>query len=290
MRALVTGAAGFIGSHLCDHLDAAGVEVLAIDREPIRCSRENVTTVVGDLCDPRVSGLAAGCDIVYHLAGQPGVRQSWTGFDRYLADNLLATQTLLDAVRDNPPQRFVYASSSSVYGESQAPPRPVSPYGVTKLAVEHLCTAYRDTFAIPTVGLRYFTVYGPRQRPDMAFARFIAAIRAGEPVDVYGDGEQTRSFTYVDDVVRATILAADAKPDVYDVASRERCSVLDTLALLGELCQREPVIRHLPEAAGDPRHPGRAICRRLPGFTATTSIAEGLASQVQANEPEALAA
>src|SRR4051795_9539076 len=228
-RALVTGCAGFIGSHLTESLPADGHEGLGVDcfndnyrradkRANLALAREYGTfeLVHGDLVDLDVAALIEHVDAIYHLAGEPGVRSSWGArFDRYTHHNVAATQRLLEAMPAG--KRFVYASSSSVYGDALAlptseetTPRPLSPYGVTKLAAEHLTVLYGEEQGLDTVALRYFSVYGPRQRPDMAFRRFCEAIVAGSPIEVYGDGGQSRDFTYVHDVVRATRAAGES--------------------------------------------------------------------------------
>src|SRR5438094_5350947 len=230
-RVVVTGAAGFIGSHLCERLLADGHEVIGIDsfsdyyergrkeqnletlRSDGRFTLEELDLVAADLSKP-----LRGAKVVFHLAGQPGVRPSWGGhFDRYVQDNIVATQRLLEALREVAVERLVFASSSSVYGDAEmfptketALPRPVSPYGMTKLAAEHLTFVYLRNFGIPATSLRYFTVYGPRQRPDMASVRFMDALGEGQEIGIFGDGEQTREFTYVSDAVEGTVKAASA--------------------------------------------------------------------------------
>ena len=225
MKALVTGAAGFIGSTLSARLLADGWDVTGIDAltpyyDPAlkRANLERLggafTFVQEDLRTADLDALLDGVDVVFHEAGQPGVRASWGDeFGIYLDANVAATQALLEAAKRAPGlQRLVYASSSSVYGDAaRFPvlevdlPQPVSPYGVTKLAAEHLCSLYASNFGVPTVSLRYFTVFGPRQRPDMAFTRFLTAVRDDRPITLYGTGEQIRDFTYVDDVVEANV-------------------------------------------------------------------------------------
>src|SRR6267378_3181053 len=212
-RVVVTGAAGFIGSHLCERLLALGHQVIGIDsftdyydrarkEQNIADSKANAAFEFEeiDLVDADLTRTLRGAKVVYHLAGQPGVRPSWGGqFDLYLRDNILATQRLLESVKGLPIDRFVFAGSSSVYGDAEmfptkesALPRPVSPYGVTKLAAEHLTLLYSKNFGLPAVSVRYFTVFGPRQRPDMAFSRFMQALVDHKAIEVFGDGEQTR--------------------------------------------------------------------------------------------------
>ncbi len=225
MRAVVTGAAGFIGSHLSERLLADGHEVTGIDcftdyysrtlkEQNLEGLRKNGNFAFHelDLVDGNLGPAFAGVRVVFHLAGQPGVRPSWgRDFDRYVQANLVATQRLLEHLKDSPIDRLVYASSSSVYGDARAfptkesaLPQPVSPYGLTKLAGEHMVMLYMINFGIPAVALRYFTVYGPRQRPDMAFSRFMQALMDRQEIQVFGDGEQSREFTYVSDAVDGT--------------------------------------------------------------------------------------
>jgi nucleoside-diphosphate-sugar epimerase len=274
--ALVTGAAGFIGSQLTERLLATGTPVVGVDRlsdyyEPARkvenlalaATDPRFTFIEADLSEVATPALLDGIDVVYHLAGQPGVRPSWgQTFQIYLDDNVRATQALLEAAKEVSLSRFVYASSSSVYGnaerlptlESDAP-QPVSPYGVTKLAAEHLCTLYWHSFGVPTVSLRYFSVYGPRQRPDMAFHRFIGAALAGEPLTILGDGRQSRDFTYVQDVVSATLAAAATgmPGEVYNIAGGSRTTVLDVISILERLLETSLDVRHEDRARGDAR-------------------------------------
>ncbi len=260
MRCIVTGAAGFVGSHLAERLLAEGHEVCGIDAfvdyyprhikesnlERLRSSN-HFTFVEGDLLNVDLASLLEGADWVFHQAAQAGVRASWgREFSRYVDCNVLATQRLLEAsLHVKSLQRFVYASSSSVYGETATlpiseavTPRPISPYGVTKLAAEHLCTLYHHNFGLPTVSLRYFTVYGPRQRPDMAFHRFCKAIIEGEPVRVYDDGHQTRDFTYISDIIEANMRAAQAHTavgQVMNIAGGSRVTLHDVMRILREI-------------------------------------------------------
>ena len=305
--ALVTGCAGFIGSHLTEALLARGDHVRGVDAftpyyEPDRKRRnlapslahDGFELVEADLRRDPVEELLDGVEVVYHLAAQPGVRVSWSdGFPTYVEHNVLATQRLLESLRERAVRRVVYASSSSVYGNAARYPtseddlpRPHSPYGVTKLAAEHLCGLYAENYGIPTVSLRYFTVYGPRQRPDMGFSRFLAAIREHRPLPVYGDGEQVRDFTFVSDVVAATIAAgaADVAPGaVFNVAGGSETTVNALLALLGELVGGPCPVERLPAQPGDVRRTGGAIdrARALLGWSPTVSLREGLTRQLE---------
>jgi nucleoside-diphosphate-sugar epimerase len=307
MRALVTGVAGFIGSHLAERLVDAGASVVGIDSfttyyDP-ELKRRNVeglagldafTLVEGDLRDMDLGDSLAGVDVVYHLAAQPGVRRSWgKEFEIYLNENLLALQLLLEAVRSAQISRLVFASSSSIYGDAEsfptpetASPRPVSPYGVTKLAGEHLCHLYFSRFGVPIVMLRYFTVYGPRQRPDMAFSRFIEAAARDQEIEVFGDGEQSRDFTYVEDAVGATIAAAsEGHPGaVYNVAGGSQATVGEVIERLEALLGRGVRVRHLPPVPGDARHTSADItsARRDLGYAPSVRLEDGLARQVAA--------
>ncbi|HEY5034608.1 MAG TPA: NAD-dependent epimerase/dehydratase family protein [Candidatus Dormibacteraeota bacterium] len=304
MRVVVTGAAGFIGSHLSERLLAAGHEVVGIDcfadyyekarkEQNLETSRSNdrFHFAASDLVDADLGPLLDGAAVVYHLAGQPGVRPSWGNqFDRYVRDNVIATQRLLEALKDVPIKRFVFAGSSSVYGDAErfptketALPRPVSPYGVTKLAAEHLTLLYTRNFGIPGVSVRYFTVYGPRQRPDMAFSRFMQAMTAGEDIEVFGDGEQTREFTYVSDAVDGTIKAstADVVGEIFNLGGGSRVTVNKVLATLEEISGLSVRRQNLPAAPGDPRHTGASInlARERLGWEPRVSLREGLAKQ-----------
>ena len=304
MRVVVTGAAGFIGSHLSERLLAAGHEVVGIDcfadyyekarkEQNLETSRSNdrFHFAASDLVEADLGPLLDGAAVVYHLAGQPGVRPSWGNqFDRYVRDNVIATQRLLEALKDVPIKRFVFAGSSSVYGDAErfptketALPRPVSPYGVTKLAAEHLTLLYTRNFGIPAVSVRYFTVYGPRQRPDMAFSRFMQAMTAGEDIEVFGDGEQTREFTYVSDAVDGTIKAstADVVGEIFNLGGGSRVTVNKVLATLEEISGLSVRRQNLPAAPGDPRHTGASInlARERLGWEPRVSLREGLAKQ-----------
>lgn len=304
MRCVVTGCAGFIGSHLCETLITRGHEVVGVDcftdYYPRTAKLTNLadlrdsagfTMVEADLLNCELPRLLEGADCVFHQAAQAGVRASWgQSFRAYTDNNVLATQRLLEAVRTLPISRFVYASSSSIYGDArelpvteEVLPRPVSPYGVTKLAAEHLCHLYWVNFGVPAVSLRYFTVYGPRQRPDMAFHRFIRAIMAGEEISVYGDGNQTRDFTFVSDAVAANIRCAEAEVAGrrFNIGGGSRTSVNRVLAILQSLSGREARVRHVDAQKGDVRHTfaDTSQAREALGFHPTVSIEEGLRRQ-----------
>ena len=270
-RVLVTGAAGFIGSHLSERLLEEGLHVVGVDRlsdyyDPavklanIRnlTGGNGFTFVEGDVRNVARPEFLDGIDVVYHLAGQPGVRPSWgRSFEIYSSDNVMATQALLEAAKEVQLSRFVYASSSSVYGDAERLPtresdlpRPLSPYGVTKLAAEHLCQLYARSYGVPSVSLRYFSVYGPRQRPDMAFHRFIRAGVVGEPLTVLGDGRQSRDFTFVSDVVWATLAAAEVgvPGEIYNVAGGSKATVLEVISALERVIGTGFDLRHEPAA------------------------------------------
>ena len=304
MKAVVTGAAGFIGSHLSERLLADGHDLVGIDcftdyyrrarkeqNLEVARSHRNFSFEELDLVDADLTAALEGADVVYHLAGQPGVRPSWGHqFDRYVRDNIIATQRLLEHLKESSLKRLVFAGSSSVYGDAEAfptresaLPRPVSPYGVTKLAAEHLANLYTRNFGIPAVSVRYFTVYGPRQRPDMAFARFMRALADGEPIEVYGDGEQTREFTYVSDAVEGTIKAAssDVVGMTFNLGGGSRVTLNKVLATLEEISKVEVRRQQLPSAPGDPRHTGASInlARERLGWEPRVSLRDGLTKQ-----------
>jgi UDP-glucuronate 4-epimerase len=305
MTALITGAAGFIGSQLAERLIAEGEAVRGVDRlsdyyDP-ELKRGNLASLMtedgfelieGSINELDPGALLDGVSVVYHLAGQPGVRVSWgREFEVYLEDNVLSTQRLLEAAKQADLGRFVLASSSSIYGDAEhfpttesERPSPVSPYGVTKLAAEHLCHLYHTGFGVPTVGLRYFTIFGPRQRPDMAFSRFIGAALRDEPIELFGDGLQERDFTYVDDAVGATISAgAKGRPgSVYNVAGGNHATVAQVIEILGGLTGGRLRIERLPAVVGDARKTGAdtALAREELGYAPTTSLEQGLSSQL----------
>jgi UDP-glucose 4-epimerase len=307
VSALVTGAAGFIGSHLAERLLEDGVEVRAVDRfsdyYDVRLKRANLakieahpalTFVEGDLTQLDLGSLLDGVDVVFHLAAQPGVRASWgREFEVYLSDNLLATQRLLENCRDRDLRRFVFASSSSIYGDAERfptkeddPASPVSPYGVTKLAGENLLRQYFRGFGVPTVALRYFTIFGPRQRPDMAFNRFIRAGLDGEAIQVFGDGLQERDFTFVSDAVAATIAAGDhgAPGAAYNIAGGNQATVADVIEKLGQLIGTEIAVNHEAAVVGDARKTGAdtSSARGDLGYDPEVPLEEGLRRQIEA--------
>jgi nucleoside-diphosphate-sugar epimerase len=304
MIAVVTGAAGFVGSHLCQLLLDLEQPVRAVDlfadyyprpRKQRNIAdlreREGFELIEVDVATASWSDLLGDVGVVYHLAGQPGVRPSWgREFDTYVHHNVLATQRLLEAVKGHPLRKLVYASSSSVYGNAESfptsesvRPQPASPYGVTKLAAEHLCELYRQNFGVPSVSLRLFTVYGPRQRPDMAFARLIRAAVHGDAFELYGDGEQTRDFTFVGDVVRAMHAAAMSEWEgVANIGGGHQISLNQVISLVQELCGPIRVIRR-PAAPGDVRHTGAdtSVARAAFGYNPLTTLEEGLAAMVR---------
>jgi nucleoside-diphosphate-sugar epimerase len=304
----VTGAAGFVGSHLAERLLARGATVVGVDSFSDYYDRAakqaNLAGLVRsdrfelhelDLAADDLTGLAREADVIFHEAGQPGVGASWgDDFALYLRDNEQATQRLLEAsLGARRLERFVYASSSSVYGDAdelpvteRTVPRPVSPYGVTKLAGEHLCGAY-GRLGVPTVSLRYFTVYGPRQRPDMAFTKFIRATLNGGEITIHGDGEQSRDFTYVADIVEGSVAAGDPSRQlspgaVYNLGGGSPATINRVLAILERATGRAAHVRYDSVQPGDARHTHAdcsAAARDL-GFEPRTTLEEGLRQQV----------
>lgn len=304
---LVTGAAGFIGSHLCERLLQEGHRVIGVDAftgyYPRAVKEANLAGlrthpefrfVEMDLARADLAPVVAEADFIFHQAGQPGVRASWgKEFDLYLDHNIRATQHLLETVKGSARlQRLVFASSSSVYGQTEdlplreeSLPRPYSPYGVTKLAAEHLCSLYHANHGVPTVALRYFTVYGPRQRPDMGFHKFIQAALQDRPIVVYGDGEQTRDFTYVADAVEANWLALGPRAvgQIFNIGGGSRSSVNHVLAGLEQILGRPIRREQRPPQPGDVRHTwaDTTRARSVLGFVPRVSLREGLARQVE---------
>jgi nucleoside-diphosphate-sugar epimerase len=303
MNTLVTGAAGFVGSHLCEELLDHGHAIRAVDcftdYYPRERKCQNVAALLGrsgfrfidgDLHDVELGELLDDVDVVFHLAGQPGVRPSWgKDFGHYVRQNISVTQRLLEAVKPRPIRKLVYASSSSVYGDAERyptpesiRPAPVSPYGVTKLAAEHLCELYRMNFGIPTVSLRLFTVYGPRQRPDMAFAWLMEAATRERSFELFGDGSQTRDFTYVADVVSAMRNAALSDwCGVANIGGGSRTSMKEVIAMVEARCGLIDITVGRPQQ-GDVRHTAAdtSVAAAAFGYAPRTSITEGLEAMV----------
>lgn len=306
MSVLVTGAAGFIGSSLANALTLRGDEVVGLDcftdyygrdikeanLAPLR-ARPNFTFVEDTIQSVPLDALLDGVTHIYHLAAQAGVRKSWgQDFLTYTTHNVDATQRLLEAVKTRPITRFVYASSSSVYGDDVPIPmredvkvQPLSPYGVTKLAAEHLCLLYTANYGVPTVSLRFFTVYGPKQRPDMGFHRFMRAALTGAPITLYGDGEQTRDFTFIDDIVAALMAAGDRGPAgaVYNIGGGSRVSINEVLARIEEIAGHPLDIRREAAQMGDMRDTFADTSRARAdlGFVPRTSLADGLRAEYE---------
>jgi len=307
MKAFVTGVAGFVGSSIARRLLGHGAEVVGIDSlnpsyaRVLKCANlkslrsKAFTFVPADLNDVDL-GILDDVDVIYHQAGQPGVRSSWgSEFESYVRNNVQATQRLLEAVRDSSSlQRFVYASSSSVYGDAERfptleadLPRPMAPYGVTKLAGEHLVSLYAKNFGVPALSLRYFTVYGPGQRPDMAFTRFLQAALTGSEITIFGSGEQIRDFTYIDDIVSANLLASTSdktRPgDVVNVSGGSSISVNDVLTIIAELAGTELNVQRVARADGDVARTGGACeyAAEVLGWQSTVTIREGLKRQLE---------
>ncbi len=306
MRALVTGAAGFIGSHLTDHLLKRGAEVVAVDSFTSSYARRNkelnlassvghprCTFIEGDLAELDLSQILPVVDYVFHEAAQAGVRTSWgPAFESYLRNNVLVTQRLLEATRGTPIKKFIYASSSSVYGDADifptpegTRPSPISPYGVTKLTGEQLGLVYWQQFQVPVVILRYFTAYGPRQRPDMAFHIFIQSLLIGRPIEIYGSGEVSRDFTYVGDVVNANRLAAErgSPGRIYNIGGGAEVTLNEVIETLCSLTGRSIRARHRQKRAGDARRTAADItlAKRELRYRPRTRLAEGLKEQIR---------
>jgi UDP-glucuronate 4-epimerase len=306
-RALVTGCAGFIGSHLTESLLRDGISVVGVDCFNANYGRAQklqnlhhaldwkafefvpLDLSTGDLVD-----LVREVDVVFHLAAEPGVRSSWgTRFQRYVTNNIVATQQLLRALEEAPGRRLVYASSSSIYGQAEslptredAPAAPRSPYGLTKLSGEHLCNVYQANHGLEVASLRYFTVFGPRQRPDMAFNIFCRAALNDEEINIYGDGHQTRDFTFVADVVAATRAAATAAIDsggAYNIGGGLRGSLRDILGAIEELAGRPLKLTFEEEMPGDVRDTGAETskARNDLGFAPSTSLQDGIAAEFE---------
>jgi nucleoside-diphosphate-sugar epimerase len=304
-RILVTGCAGFIGSHLTEALLRSGHQVIGIDcltdYYPPEAKRRNMSSFASnndftflrkDILNMDLKQVVKDADFVFHMAAQPGVRASWgESFSIYTRNNILATQNLLEACKGSGIKRFVFSSSSSVYGDvkempirEDSPARPVSPYGVTKLAAENLCFLYFKNYGLPAVSLRYFTVYGPRQRPDMAFQIFISSILRGKPISIFGDGKQTRDFTHVSDVVKANVLAVDkgSAGEAYNIGGGSRISMNQAIKIIEESSGRKASVEFKDVQKGDMRDTYADISKSSKelGYRPSVSIKSGLTEMV----------
>ncbi len=305
-KSIVTGAAGFIGSHLVEALLQRGEQVIAIDEfndyyDP-SLKKKNIahlqnhpglTLIAASMQALDWKTLLEDVDVIYHQAAQAGVRASWgKAFGAYTERNLNATQVLLEAAKNAPRlQRLVFASTSSVYGEAETLPtnesvcpQPVSPYGITKLAAERLCALYYKNFGVPWVALRYFTVYGPRQRPDMAFHKFLQAMLHRQAISIYGDGQQTRDFTYVSDVVAANLAAAcvpQAVGEIFNIGGGSTVMLNQVLTVMEEIVGYSVPRNYLPKAVGDARHTAADVskARQILGYQPQVSLPSGLTQQ-----------
>ena len=302
----MTGAAGFIGSHLAEALATAGWEVVGVDcltpyydvtqkRANVAELRDSIELdlIEADLRTVPLEPLLEGVDAIFHQAGQPGVRASWDDFDSYVEHNILATRRLLEAARGTNVARFVYASSSSVYGDAlsyptreDTLPMPQSPYGVSKLAAEHLCNVYARNWGVPVVSLRYFTVFGPRQRPDMATHRLIQAALKGGSFPMYGTGDQVRDFTYVGDVVAANLAAANAPIEpgtVLNIAGGGAVTLAELIAAVERITDRPIELDRRPPEKGDVHRTGGSTdaARATLGWAPATPMDLGLERQVE---------
>ncbi|MGM0836807.1 MAG: NAD-dependent epimerase/dehydratase family protein [Bacillota bacterium] len=302
MKILVTGAAGFVGSYLCERLleeptyNVTGVDTF-IGPTPPSFKRKNIQSLLDhprfclikeNLLDTDLEQLLEGVDAIYHLSAIPGVRSSWGDeFAPYMYNNILATQKLLESVKDINIKRFIYISTSSVYGEKvgkvseESVLNPLSPYGITKLTGEQLCRVYEKSFGLPLVVLRYFTVYGPRQRPDMAFHRFMRQFHTNQPISIFGDGLQTRDFTYIDDCITATKAALTADGvlgETINIGGKERSSILDIISKLEKVTGRKALLSFSGRLKGEPKHTWADISKaeRLLEYSPAIPLKEGL--------------
>ncbi|MGM7700668.1 NAD-dependent epimerase/dehydratase family protein [Pseudalkalibacillus sp. Hm43] len=302
MKILITGAAGFVGSHLSEYLlrdpnhYIVGIDKLTNNYEP-EIKNRNLSYLVNhprfqclpvDLATDELKPILQEIDVVYHLAGMPGVRSSWGNeFTEYVQNNILATQRLLEASKGLPIKKFIYISTSSVYGEKHGKvsedlkPDPLSPYGITKLTGEYLCHAYHKSWQIPIAILRYFTVYGPRQRPDMAFHIFIKQMLENQPITINGDGKQSRDFTYIEDCVKGTAAVLDCDACIgktMNIGGKENATILEVISIMEELVGKKATLQFGPDAKGEPKHTWADIstAQQLLGYNPSTSLKEGL--------------
>jgi len=306
MKVLVTGVSGFIGSSLSERLLGEGYQVVGVDSfydyYPRKIKEHNIETLLNhpdfefleaDILDFDWNELLAGVSGVFHQAAIAGVRASWgRKFDDYVRNNVLGTQKLLEACKSSKLDKVIYASSSSVYGDTDelpikenSPTNPVSPYGVTKLAAEHLASLYYKGYGVPTISLRYFTVYGPRQRPDMAFHKFISAVLKGEQIDIYGTGEQTRDFTFIDDAVEANIQAFKngQAGEVYNIGGGSRIKLIDAIKIIQEITGKEAKLVFTEPQRGDARHTFSDVTKAKAdfGYAPKTDVKAGLEKHYQ---------
>jgi UDP-glucuronate 4-epimerase len=306
MKILVTGAAGFIGSHLCEkllkdhHNQVIGIDTF-IGPTPPQLKQNNVTILTAnprfqliktDLLALNLEMILHDIDVIYHLAGMPGVRSSWgKEFDPYVMNNIIATQRLLEAAKDNNISKFIYASTSSIYGEKDGKvaedsvPTPLSPYGITKLSGEHLCHVYQKSYQLPVIILRFFTVYGPRQRPDMAFHRFIVQMLKDETVTIYGDGLQTRDFTYISDCVDAianVLHKNELIGKTLNIGGKERASIKETISILEELLGKQAKLHLSGKISGEPKHTWAdiSLAEELLDYKPKWALKEGLQEEI----------
>lgn len=301
MALLITGVAGFVGSHLAERLLEEGFDLIGIDSfldyYPKEIKENNLRRVIenpkfkfieANLLGLNLKEIFEQVEAVFHQAAIPGVRASWgKDFSQYVENNIQATQVLLEACKDVKIKKFIYASSSSVYGDADelpiketSPTQPVSPYGVSKLAGEHLTSLYFKGYGIPTVSLRYFTVYGPRQRPDMGFHKFISAVLLGREIDIYGTGEQTRDFTFIGDAVEANLQAffGGKEGQVYNVGGGSRIKLIETIRIIEEISGKRADLKYRDHQRGDSKHTYADVskAKRDFGYSPEVNIYEGL--------------
>lgn len=307
MKILVTGAAGFIGSYLCERLlTNENYEVIGVDTfigpTSVELKQINIRNLrkhprfqllEADLLTANLEEMVCEVDVIYHLAGMPGVRSSWgIDFDPYVTNNILVTQRLLEAVKGKPLKKFIYASTSSVYGEKVGKVKenayltPLSPYGITKLTGEHLCNVYLKSYNIPIVILRFFTVYGPRQRPDMAFHRFIVQILKREPITIFGDGTQSRDFTYISDCVEGIYPIVNKEGligQTINIGGKERATVNEVISFIELITGEKAIFRYLPGVTGEPKHTWADIsnAQKLLEYNPKVSLMEGLTKEAE---------